>query len=299
MIAERKPKKTPMSEANQPNRDQAALWNDAGGPIWVEMQEVLDGMLAPLEAPLLEEAFPGEGGRVLDIGCGAGATALLMARRLGPAGHCLGVDISGPLVAAARARAAAEGLASAAFVQADAQTHGFEPDSFDAVISRLGVMFFEDPSAAFANIRRATRRNAKLVFVAWRSPAENPFMTTAARAAAPFLPNLPAPAPDAPGQFAFADRDRVQRILDASGWTDVDIRPIDAPSGVAEKDLLTYVTKLGPVGLALRDVDEPTRARTAEAVRAAFDSYIRDGAARFTAACWLVSARATPRGDRG
>ncbi|WP_437971121.1 class I SAM-dependent methyltransferase [Sorangium sp. So ce260] len=288
-----------MSEANQPNRDQAALWNEAGGPIWVEMQGVLDDMLAPLGAPLLEEGFPGEGGRVLDIGCGAGATTLSMARRLGPAGRCLGVDISGPLVAAARARAAAEGLASAAFLQADAQTHGFEPDCFDAVISRFGVMFFDDPAAAFANIRRAARRKATLSFVAWRSPAENPFMTTAARAAAPILPHLPTPAPDAPGQFAFADRDRVQRILDVSGWTDVDIRPLDVPSGVAEKDLLTYVTKLGPVGLALRDVDEPTRARTAEAVRAAFDPYVRDGAARFTAACWLVTARAYPLAARG
>ncbi len=281
-----------MYEANPPNRDQAALWNDASGPIWVEMQHVLDGMLAPLEARLMEEAFPGEGGRVLDIGCGAGATTLSMARRLGPTGRCLGVDISGPLVAAARARAAAEGLASAAFVQADAQTYGFEPDCFDAVISRLGVMFFDDPAAAFANIRRAARRKAKLSFVAWRSPAENPFMTTAARAAAPLLPHLPAPDPGAPGQFAFADRDRVQRILDVSGWTDVDIRPIDVSSGVAERDLLTYVTRLGPVGLALRDVDAPTRARTAEAVRAAFDPYVRDGAARFTAACWLVNARA-------
>ena len=281
-----------MTEAHQPNRDQAALWNDASGPIWVEMQQVLDGMLAPFVAPLMEEAFPGEGRRVLDIGCGAGATALSMARRLGPAGLCLGVDISGPLVAAAKARAAAEGLASAAFLQADAQTYGFEPDDFDAVISRFGVMFFDDPAAAFANIRRAARRNATLSFVAWRSPADNPFMTAATRAAAPFLPHLPAPNPDAPGQFAFADRDRVQRILDVSGWTDVTIRPIDVPTGVAEKDLLTFANKLGPVGLALRDVDEPTRARTAEAVRAAFDAYVSDGAARFTAACWLVSARA-------
>ncbi|WP_437312980.1 methyltransferase domain-containing protein [Sorangium sp. So ce385] len=281
-----------MSEADAPNRDQAALWNEAGGPIWVEMQQVLDAMLAPLGAPLLEEAFPGEGGRVLDVGCGAGATALAMARRLGPTGHCLGVDISGPLVAAARARAAAEGLSSAAFVQADAQTHRFEPGDFDAVISRFGVMFFADPAAAFANIRRAARRDARLSFVAWRSPAENPFMTEAARAAAPLLPNLRAPGPDAPGQFAFAERDRVQRILDASGWTDVAIRPIDVPTSVAEKDLLAYVIKLGPVGLALRDADEPTRARTAEVVRAAFEPYIRDGAARFTGACWLVSARA-------
>lgn len=281
-----------MSEAHPPNRDQAELWNESAGHTWVEMQEMLDGMLAPLEAPLIEAGFPGEGGRVLDVGCGAGATALSMARRLGPAGLCLGVDISGPLVAAARARAAAEGLASAAFLHADAQTHGFEQDTFDAVISRFGVMFFDDPTAAFANIRRAARRGAKLSFMAWRSADENPFMTEAARAAAPLLPDLRVPPPDAPGPFAFADRERVQRILDASGWSDVDIRPIDAPSSVAEKDLLAYATRLGQVGQALRDADEPTRARTAEAVRPAFDAYVRDGAARFTAACWLVSARA-------
>ncbi|MDF2691987.1 MAG: methyltransferase [Labilithrix sp.] len=282
-----------MSEAHPPNRDQSALWNDAAGRIWVEMQDVLDRMLAPLEARLIEEAFPGEGGRVLDIGCGAGATTLSMARRLGRTGLCLGVDISGPLVTAAKARAAAEGSGAAAFVQADAQTHAFEPESFDAVISRFGVMFFDDPVAAFANIRRAARPTATLTFVAWRSPDENPFMTTAARAAAPFLPNLPAPPPGAPGQFAFASGDRVRWILDESGWTNVDVRAIDVPISVAEKDLRAYVTKLGPVGRALQDVDEPTRVRTTEAVRAAFDPYVQNGAGRFTAACWLVSARPT------
>ena len=292
MIPEGKQKEPAMSETRQPNRDEAARWNESSGPIWVEMQDVLDGMLAPFEARLMEEAFPREGGRVLDIGCGAGSTTLAMARRLGPKGFCLGVDISGPLVAAAKVRAAAERLVSAAFVQADAQTYAFEPESFDAVISRFGVMFFDDAEAAFANIRRAARHGAKLTFVAWRSPAENPFMTAAARAAAPFLPTLPAPNPDAPGQFAFADGDKVRRILDVSGWTDIEVCPIDVPSSVAEKDLLAYVTKLGPVGLALRDADEPTRARTAEAVRVAFEPYIQNGAARFTAACWLVSARA-------
>jgi SAM-dependent methyltransferase len=280
-----------MSETREPNRDEAIRWNESSGPVWVELQDVLDRMFAPFEARLIEEAFPREGGRVLDIGCGAGATTLAMARRLGPTGFCLGVDISAPLVAAAKARAAAEGLASATFVQADAQIHPFEPESFDAVISRFGVMFFDDSEAAFANIRRAARRGAKLSFVAWRSPADNPFMAVAPRAAAPFLPNLPAPNPDAPGQFAFADGDKVRRILEASGWIDVEVRPIDVPSSVSEKDLFAYGTKLGPVGVALRNVDEPTRARTAEAVRAAFEPYVENGTARFTAACWLVIAR--------
>jgi SAM-dependent methyltransferase len=283
-----------MVDDQQTNHAQAALWNEAAGRNWVEMQNVLDGMFAPLESLLVKESFPGEGGRVLDVGCGAGATTLAMARRLGATGLCLGLDISAPLTEAARARAAAEGIQSAAFMQADAQTHGFEPGSFDSVISRFGVMFFDDPTAAFANLRRAVRPEGKLTFVAWRSPAENPFMTTAARAAEPLLPTLStiSPAPGAPGQFAFAEEDRVRRILDASGWKKIDLRPIDVPGTLTEKDLMDYISKLGPVGLALRDVDESTRARTIKTVRSAFEPFVQNGAAHFTMACWLVSARA-------
>lgn len=283
-----------MSKAQQGNREQAALWNGPSGSAWVEMQDVLDRILAPFEMLLSQEAFPGEGGRVLEVGCGAGATTISMARRLGPAGLCVGVDISEPLLRVAKERAIAEKLGAVEFVQADAQTYAFEPGRFDSVMSRFGVMFFDDPEAAFLNIRRAARSDAKLAFVAWRSPAENPFMTTAARAAAPLLPNLPTPAADAPGQFAFADGGRVRRILNASEWRNIDVRPIDVTGNIAEQDLLSYVTKLGPVGAALRDpdVDEATRARTASVLRAAFEPYIQNGTARFTMACWLVSAHA-------
>jgi SAM-dependent methyltransferase len=284
-----------MSQAQPANRDQVTLWNEASGRTWVELQDVLDRVLSPFETQLFDEAFPGEGGRVLDIGCGAGSTTISMARRLGPGGLCVGVDVSEPLLTAARAHAAARGISSATFVQADAQTCVFEPASFDSVISRFGVMFFDDPEAAFVNMRRAARPDAKLTFVAWRSPAENPFMTTAKRAAEPLLPNMPTPAPDAPGQFAFADGDRVQRILQASGWKDIGIRPIDVEGCLAEKDLLAYVTKLGPVGLALREVDESIRARTAEVLRTAFEPFVVNGTARFTMACWLVSAHASQR----
>nr|WP_068878715.1 class I SAM-dependent methyltransferase [Phenylobacterium sp. CCH12-B4] len=268
------------------------MWNDAAGRTWAEMQAVLDRMLAPFVDRLVAEAFPGEGGCVLDIGCGAGATTLAMARRVGPQGLCLGVDISAPLVAAARERAAADGVAAAAFLEADAQTHGFDPGAFDAVISRFGVMFFDDPEAAFANIRRAARPGAALAFVAWRSPADNPFMTTAARAAAPFLPPTPPAAPDAPGQFAFADGERVRRILDRAGWRDVDVSPLDLPGEVAEADLMAYVTRLGPVGLAMRDMGETRRGQVAGALRNAFAPLVQDGAVRFTSACWLARARA-------
>lgn len=274
------------------NRDQAALWNDAAGRNWAELQAMLDRMLAPFADHLTAEGFPGEGRTVLDVGCGAGATTLAMARRLGPDGAALGVDISGPLVEAAKARAEAEGLGRAGFIQADAQTHAFAAGAFDAVISRFGVMFFDDPPAAFANLRRAARQGGKLAFVAWRSAADNPFMATAAKAAAPFLPALPHPEPGAPGQFAFADGARVRAILAAAGWSDIDIRPLDLPTVVAEADLMTYVTRMGPVGLALKTMDEAAQHEVTDALRAAFAPFVRDGAARFTSACWSVTARA-------
>ncbi len=280
-----------MGEVRGANQDQLALWNDASGRIWVEMQEVLDRILAPFEAPLIEAGFPGPGGRVLDVGCGAGATTLAMARRLGASGRCIGADISEPLLAAAERRAAAERISQATFVHADAQTHAFEPGSFDAMISRFGVMFFDDPNAAFDNLRRAVRIGGKLAFVAWRSPADNPFMTTAKRAAEPLLPNLPAPDPNAPGQFAFADGDRVRRILEAGGWSDIDLARLDVEGAVSEAELLAYVTKLGPVGIALREMNDATlRARVTEVVQAAFRPYIKNGTARFPMATWLVTA---------
>lgn len=276
--------------SGEANQDQIALWNEASGRAWVELQTVLDGMLGPFEPIVIDAGFPGEGGQVLDIGCGAGATTLAMAQRLGAAGRCVGVDISEPLLTAAKARATAEKRANASFLQADAQTHKFESGSFDAVISRFGVMFFDDPEAAFTNLRLATRISGKLAFVAWRSPAENPFMTTARRAAEPLLTNMPTPDPNAPGQFAFADGDRVRKILERAGWTDIVVRPVDVEGQVAEPDLLAYVTKLGPVGLALKEVDEATRTRVSAVVRAAFEPYIQNGLARFAMACWLVTA---------
>ncbi|HEY2981668.1 MAG TPA: class I SAM-dependent methyltransferase [Anaerolineales bacterium] len=280
-----------MDVTQQTDDEQTKLWNGRAGRAWVEAQEVLDQMFKPFEDLLLEVVSAGSAGQVLDIGCGTGSTTLAVARRLGAKGRCIGIDISEPMIAAARARAEREST-PASFIRADAQTHAFEPASFDTIISRFGVMFFDDSVQAFANLRRAARDDAEFRFVAWRSAAENPFMTTAERAAAPFLPNLPARRPDAPGQFAFADRLRVYRILEESDWAEIDIRPIDVACALPEKELVRYLTRLGPVGLVLQDADERTRTRIIETVRAAFDPYVHGSEVRFTAACWMVDARA-------
>lgn len=279
-----------MDAARQTDDEQTRLWNGLAGRAWIEMQELLDQVLKPFEDLLVEavSARP-SGGRVLDVGCGTGSTTLAAARLLGTKGRCIGIDISDPMIAVARARAKREGT-PATFIRADAETHAFEPASFDMIVSRFGVMFFDDSGRAFTNLRQAASNDAELRFVAWRSAAENPFMTTAERAAAPLLPNLPARRPDAPGQFAFADQRRVHRILEESGWAGIDIQPIDVTCTLPERALVRYLTRLGPLGLILHEADEATRARVVDTVRPAFDPYVHGTEVRFTAACWVVDA---------
>ncbi|WP_427312182.1 class I SAM-dependent methyltransferase [Cupriavidus sp. H39] len=272
--------------------EQAALWNGASGQAWVEHQGLLDDMLRPLEELLVEAVARNRAQRILDVGCGTGSTTLALARRLGARGRCTGIDISAPMLAAARARAQREG-ANADFIHADAQEHAFAPASFDMIVSRLGVMFFSHPVRAFANLRRAATSDATLHCIAWRSAADNPFMTTAERAAAPLLPNLPPRQPGAPGQFAFGDRGRVLSVLQASGWGDIDIRPTDVSCTLPEPALAGYLSRLGPVGLALQGADAATRERVIDTVRAAFAPYVHGDTVRYTAACWTITARAT------
>lgn len=275
-----------MSEPDAANSDQSAKWNAQAGRSWAELSDMLDRVLAPFVPLLLKEIEPVAGGPILDVGCGAGAVTLAVAER---GGSGLGVDISAPLIEAARARARRLGLATAEFVRADAQTHRFPPQSFDALLSRFGVMFFADPVAAFRNLRSAVRPGGTLAFLAWRAAAENHFMTAAERAAADVVP-LPGRVENGPGQFGFADSDHVRAILAEGGWQDVAIRPVDVKCSLPEDDLRLYARRMGPVGDLLPALDSATRSEVERRVDAAFEPYLHDGEARFTAACWMVTA---------
>jgi ubiquinone/menaquinone biosynthesis C-methylase UbiE len=280
-----------MDQTQPQKDDQAGLWNGPAGLAWVDAQQVLDLMFKPFEDLLVAAVVAASSRRVLDVGCGTGSTTIAVARRLGTEGRCTGIDISEPMLALGRARAAAAGV-PATFIKADAQDYPFEPAGVDAIISRFGVMFFADPVSAFANLRRAAADDGRLCVIAWRSAAENAFMTTAERAAAPLLPALPGRRADGPGQFAFADQSRVEAILRDGGWADIDVQPIDVPCTFPEAALEQYVTRLGPVGVALQQADERTRLTVAAAVRTAFAGYVHESEVRFTAACWMIVARA-------
>jgi SAM-dependent methyltransferase len=270
--------------------EQAKLWNGSAGCAWVEAQALLDRTLQPFEDLLVEGVAASGARRVLDVGCGTGSTTRAIARELSADGRSVGIDISQQMIDAARTLAGQD-RSSAEFICADAQTHAFAPAGFDLIMSRFGTMFFTDPVAAFANLRRAGSKDATLCSIVWRSPEENPFMTTAEHAAAPLLPNLQSRRADAPGQFGLADARRARAILEDSGWTNIDIQPIDLVCTLPESELIRYGTRFGPVGVALREADPETRVQVAGAVRAAFDPYVHGAEVRFTASCWLVTAR--------
>ncbi|MCM3886870.1 class I SAM-dependent methyltransferase [Frankia sp. R82] len=289
-----------VSGAAAASGGQEAMWNGAAGRGWVAAQELLDRMYQPF-ADLLASGIAG-GDQVLDVGCGAGATTLAAARRAGAGGpgsgdpgsggHCVGVDISELMVAAARAHVRQAGM-PAEFVRADAASHPFPSGGFDVVISRFGVMFFDDPVAAFTNLRRATRGGGTLRFVSWRSPAENPLFTAAERAAATLLPSLARRDPNAPGPFSLARQDHTERLLADSGWAHVEITPVDEPCSMSGPELEQYITLVGPVSRLLPDLDEATRSKVLETVRAAFEPFRQGDRFHYTAACWDVHA-ATP-----
>lgn len=279
-----------MADAHENENEQTALWNGTAGQAWVAAQQTLDAMFAPIEERLVAVAAARPRRAVLDVGCGTGSTIIAIQKELGAACRCVGVDISRPMLDSARRRAARED-APVSFVCADAEQYAFDPQGFDLIVSRFGVMFFADPVRALSNLRRAARDGAELCFIVWRSPADNPFMTTAERAAAALLPAMPPRDPDAPGQFGFADRGKVRRILEASGWAEIDIRPLDVECAFPAPELERYVTRLGPLGRILHDADEPTRTRVLAAVLPAFEPYVQGATVRFNAACWQIGAR--------
>jgi SAM-dependent methyltransferase len=281
-----------MAETATANSDQVAYWNAAGGETWTAMHDKLDGQIQPLGEAAIETLGLQAGQRVVDIGCGCGQTTIALAGRVGAAGSVLGVDISRPMLAAARQRLAAQGLAQASVVEADAQTHPFEAEAFDAAFSRFGVMFFEDPTAAFANILKGLKHGGRLGFVCWRSAAESAWMTVPIAAAQSHFPE-PAPPSDplAPGPFAFADPDRLRAILSGAGFAHVTITAQDKMIGAPDLDqAVETALKVGPLGARLREQPDKTPT-VVGAIREALAPYLTADGVRLGSATWIVGAR--------
>lgn len=277
--------------------DQAADWNDQSGKRWVAHQARLDAMLAVFGQAAIETAAPVTGERVLDVGCGAGASSLALAALVGPRGQVLGLDISEQLID--RARALSPQDTSALFRVADASSAEFPEGAFDILFSRFGVMFFREPTGAFAHLRRALRPGGRVAFVCWRGVAENDWMRLPMGAIQGIVPPTAPPDPEAPGSFSFGDRGRVARILMAAGFTDIAVEPFDTsvPFGTgptrhaAIDDAVKMALEVGPLSRALADQPDDIRASASAAVRAAFADRSGERSVMIGGAAWIVTAR--------
>jgi len=270
-------------------------WNGLAGEKWVRLEGRLDESLQPFADGLFSAVHLRPGERVLDVGCGCGATTLEAARRVAPGGQALGVDISAIMLTRARERARELGLGNAAFEVVDAQSDPLPAGEFDAVISRFGVMFFAHPEAAFANLLSALRPDGRLAFVCWQKIDANPWMFLPTLAAMQHVAIQRPTDPYAPGPFAFADAERVRGLMERAGWRDVTTSrfeiPFAAGGGGSLEEAVDFMMEMGPAAQALRESDAATRARVREAIYETMKPFERNGGVLMDAAAWIFSAR--------
>ena len=277
------------------NADQIEFWNGSVGRTWADMQDRMDAAFTSVTAALLSLAAPQPGEHVLDIGCGSGETTLALAAAVGDDGAALGLDISAPLLARAQARAE-ELLSDAEFREADAASFD-DGDRYQLLISRFGVMFFDDPKAAFANLHHLAAPGGRLAFACWQGPAHNPWVGIPAGAVGDVLPPQPPADPLAPGPFAFADAGRVAAILAAAGWRDIVFHalPFIMVTGSGDDPVAAavhFVMRIGPTARLIRDAGPEVDAVVRERLTAALRPYAANGAVGLPANAWLVAARA-------
>jgi SAM-dependent methyltransferase len=277
------------------NIEQAEFWSQLA-PTWLELEDKLEevgglpGQLAMDRLKLL----PGQ--RVVDLGCGSGRTTLELASRVGPGGEVVGVDIAAEMLGRGRERATRLGTGNIEFLHADVQAHDLGESRFDAAYSRFGVMFFADPVAAFANVRRALRPGGVLSFVCWQSVFDNEWMLIPGVAVATVTGSLPPlPGPAEPGPFSLADPGRVRAVLDAAGFDSVAIAPHADQVVISEERIpevaLTSI-RVGGVREALRDADAQTRQRALAAIEEALRARLQDGQVRASRGVLLVIGNA-------
>ena len=279
-----------MTPAQTFNAEQQARWNGYDGELWVRQQARLDRTLSPVNGPLFEFAAPRAGSTVLDIGCGCGDTTVALVRAIGPTGRVVGLDISEPMLTRAKERL--REFPNATCRLGDAGALPISDIAADLIFSRFGVMFFGDPVAAFTNLRTALAPGGRLAFACWRAISENPWMQIPLHAAYEHVPHLPKPDPEAPGPFAFADTDRVTRILTAAGFATPAFTKLDI--GMTLGDTLdaavTQSCEMGPAKAAIKDQPEHLVNAAIESVRTALTPYATPAGVSLPGAIWLVSA---------
>ena len=269
------------------NAEQAELWNGRLGKAWVNVEDYIDGMMAPLSTVALEAVNAKPSDRIIDIGCGGGTTSF----SLGATGAAVwGVDISTAMIDRANEKDNAAG--NVAFSVGDAASQQYTADH-TVVFSRFGVMFFADSVKAFANIRSALVPGGRLVFLCWQPPAANPWLSIAGAALQPFQPaDAPPPDPEAPGPFRFGVPEDTRKVLSSAGFTNIAMQPVvkDLHLGDTIDEVMRFQSNVGPLSGLLETLDESRHAEATAAVRDAFAAKADSKGINLEAATWLVTA---------
>jgi SAM-dependent methyltransferase len=273
------------------NSAQIQHWNGEGGANWLAMRERIERHLTPLGHLAMEHAAFQPGENVLDVGCGTGETTFDIGTRVGQHGSATGVDVSRPLLSVARERLGVATAPNVSFLEADAQSAPFRPGASDCVFSRFGVMFFADPVAAFRNLLGVLRSGGRLSFVSWRALSENQWVALPMAAAFRHLPQ-PAPTdPNAPGQFAFANPDRVRSILSEAGFAGIELEAVDTRFGGGTIDqTVTTLLGLGPLRAAMKEVTPDLQEKVTASLREALLPFETPEGVWLGSAAWLVTA---------
>jgi len=276
------------------NSDMSEFWNGEGGKKWLRFRETMDVNLLPFGQKAMAAANIRPGETVLDIGCGCGDTSIEMAGLVGVDGRVLGVDISEPILARARAQAMVSVKKNVAFECGDAQVLRVEKAAFDLIFSRFGVMFFDDPVAAFKNLHGALKPGGRVAFICWQPAKDNEWIKTSFEAVARHVP-LPEPAgPEDPGAMSFGNTERVKRILTASGFADIQIKRCGTPFTVGNTldEAVSFLMQMGPASGAVTqsDANEATKSKIATDLRETLIAYDTGVGVTMGAATLIVTA---------
>ncbi|WP_420964224.1 class I SAM-dependent methyltransferase [Bradyrhizobium sp. B120] len=283
-----------MNAGHPQNADQIAYWNGPGGQRWASRQAAQDIVLQPVLDLLIDRAAPKAGERIVDVGCGSGASTNGFATKVGPSGHVFGVDVSGPMLE--RARQSTPKDAPVTYALADATVYPFDPASFDLLASRFGVMFFADPAVSFANLHKALKPSGRLAFACWQEPRDNPFFMAPLQAVYKHVPKLPQLGPEDPGPFSFASEARVNRILGEAGFSGIAMEPcrleFDVAIGRGIDAAVQSALEIGPASRALEGQPDDLRAAAVNSIREALAPFVKGDSVPLPGAIWIVTARA-------
>ncbi len=279
-------------QTSKVNVDQKKFWNESKGKSWVELQPKIDSLLKPIGEAALSKLNPIEGEKIAELGCGTGTMSFLISKKIGKSGLVQGFDISEPMLDYAEKRRINSNLVNIKYTLADLQTYEFKENSFDALFSRFGVMFFDNPVVAFSNLRRSLKRGGRFIFACWAERLENDWIELPTEIASRFLELPPTPPEKTPGPFAFEDKEYVISILNEAGWKNVSFENFSCAhsAGRTLDEAARFLGRMGPMSGPIENSGSKTRERFFEALKLELSKYETDEGIMMNFSTWIVSA---------